>query len=385
MDEDSRRRLKLLFIANVGIAICINMIMSLQSLYLADLGASVSDIGYVFSLTSAISTAFMFIFGLISDLIDPGTVISMCFFLLVISGIFLGYVRTWREAIPFLVLSSSAFAIFIPIRMLMIANMSKERKMGITYGVMNLSWPIGGLIGPILGGILAERWGWKALYSSEAITALFFMVPSLMLRKGENMRRKIRSFSLKMFRVTRDVIIFLLAYGILSTSRGMLDPILPIYLDEEFSLTKSQIGFFSSIGLGLATMITQVPSGMLGDRIGYKKAMVLFTLPIPLILFIWPHVDNVALLGILYMTLIGTWSATWPSSISYIVRISSKDIRSVVITLRQTSIRVGFIIGPSLAGILWSHYDASLVFYGMAVISLIALLFMLILGDERRR
>jgi len=380
---DRSNELKILFIANVGMAICLNMVGSLQSLYLMDLGATMIDVGYVYSLTSGVSLIFMLLSGLIVGEVRPGIIIGLSFIFLSISGILLAHANNWRETIPFFILNSSAYAIFIPVRMLVIASLSKPSKIGITYGLMNISWPIGGLLGPIVGGKIAERWGWHMLFYAMSFIAIMLVLPSLTLKGNVPNYRKTKNRALPLRGIAMNTVIFLVAYGLLSTARGMIDPILPIYLKERFSMSKSEIGLFSSFGLGLATMIIQIPSGILGDRMGYKRTLLLFASLIPIIAFSWPFVTNIVMLGIMYMFLIGAWSATWSPSASYLVKMTEEDELNIAMTLRQICIRAGFIIGPMISSYAWTKLGLSDTFEIVALLALIAFLISLLLKGDK--
>ena len=149
-------------------------------------------------------------------------------------------------------------------------------------------------------------------------------------------------------------------------------------------MSKSEIGLFSSFGLGLATMIIQIPSGILGDRMGYKRTLLLFASLIPVIAFPWPFITNVVMLGIMYMLLIGAWSATWSPSASYLVKMTREGELNIAMTLRQICIRAGFIIGPMVSSYAWMRLGLSETFEIVALLALVAFLILLLLKGDRR-
>ena len=48
----------------------------------------------------------------------------------------------------------------------------------------------------------------------------------------------------------------------------ILDPVIPLYLTNIFGLNKTTVGFFFSIGFGVASLLAQIPAGILADKYG---------------------------------------------------------------------------------------------------------------------
>lgn len=383
------RRLGILFVLNFLIALTFNMMTSLLPIYLNDLGASVSGISFIMFTSGIISTIAMIISGILSSSLGLIHTIALSFLMIGLSAIGMALCSNWIHTLPYAILLSCSLSLFIPPRMLLIAEYSKPSRMGLSYGMMNLAWPLGILLGPSLGGLIVEYGKWSTLFSSILIISLI-SIPFCTRLKSSNSSKVNDDYSVnvktkvpisnKRFLIT--ITIFIIAHLLLNTGRGILDPILPIYLRQKFRMSISEIGLFLSFGLGLSILIIQLPSGIIGDKVGHKKALSLFIAPIPFLTFIWPLIEDPLMLVLVCMCIIGLWSGTWSNSIAYIVRVSPLEMRTLSVVLRQIAIRAGLALGSLISGWLWESYGESTPFYGSAIIILLSLIFMLLLPSE---
>ncbi|MCD6509128.1 MAG: MFS transporter [Thermoprotei archaeon] len=383
--KEASRNLGMLFVINITIAMCFNMGVALLPLYLNELGASVPEIAFTMFLAGLTSTILMIVSGAISNVLGFRIVIAMSLLMLALSGPPLAMCKRWEEAMIWISMLIGSMGAFLPPRMLLIAEFSSPSKMGAIYGAMNISWPLGGLIGPLLGGLIADVFGWKWVFYLVSITATACIPLSLMLNNGNYQRgtRKGSQNKRNLGGLLPNLMLYALAHILISLARGMLDPILPIYLQEKFNSSKTQIGAFFSVGFGLSTMIVQVPSGLIGDKYGHKRAMLAFASLTPLLSIAWPHVNDLLLLTLLGMCVNGLYSGTWSPSITYIIKMTPRNARNLAVVLRQTCIRLGFTIGPIVAGWLWDTFGPVITFYGSAAFFAAALVLMVPLTNDK--
>lgn len=364
------------------------MSTSLIPLFLSDLQASVPDISFVLFISGLVSTSLMIVSGLLSGALSPKLMITLSFVLIILGSFFLPLCSSWYQTIPWVALLISSMGVFLPPRMLIIAQLSNPQKRGATYGFMNISWPLGGIFGPLLGGIIADIFGWNLMFYLLTVTSLTCIPLTLLIRvrspKEENEEVASPSAHHTNEVLLLNLLFYALSHFLLSTGRGILDPILPIYLQEKFNASKTEIGVFLSFGFGLSTLLIQIPSGLLGDKYGHKRAMIFFTSPISLLMIIWPWINDLFLLCLLFMCINGLWSGTWSPSITYIVKMTPLKKRNIAITIRQTSIRFGFTVGPIIAGWLWEYFSPDFTFYGSTLFFGISLILLFPLIDDRK-
>lgn len=157
--------------------ICSGIVYSILSLYIEGLGASRSQIGmvYTFGATSgAITAPFL---GKLSDKLGRKTVLigSMCLFSLV----FLGYAlcNHYRQLFIVQMGEGMAWAAIGASATAFVADLVPEKRRGWALGMYNTAWNLGWIIGPTLGGFLAEITGFKITF----LICVFIMAVGVIL------------------------------------------------------------------------------------------------------------------------------------------------------------------------------------------------------------
>jgi len=379
------RNLSLLFIANALVAVYLNMTGTFIPLFIRDLGASVFQVSLVIFVGGIVASSVMVPSGLFSDKYGRRAMIILSMVFLIVAPLLYTVAGTWEETFLFNVIGAIAFSLFAPARMTMIADSVKLSSLGMAYGLMNMAWPIGAIIGPVLGGFIADNYGWATFFYLLCAIASAGMVLSLFL--GESKRRpkgeegKSRS---TLFRreVALVLVVFFLIHILGNGARGILGTVFPFYLTEHFGKTKTETGIFFSVGFGLATLLAQLPSGFLADRLGRKKMMAYSVSLIPLLSLAFPFTSNYVSILVVYTALSALWSATWPASSAYLMDISGASERGTMMGFRMTANRLGFTIGPLIGGFLWDTFDPATSFYATTGIFAASFLLILLLKEQ---
>lgn len=379
------KNLGLLFIINAIVALYWNMTGTFVPLFIRSLGASVFQASLVIFVGGLAATSVMLPSGLFSDRYGRRTMIILSMAFLFVSPLLYTLANSWEETFLYTVINTVAFSLFTPARMTMIADSVKLRSLGTAYGLMNLAWPIGGIIGPFLGGFLADSYGWLTFFYFLCVVALACTVLSLFLgesrgkSKGEDEERNESvSFGRE---VTLVLMVFFLIHILGNVARGILGTVFPFYLTDHFGKTKTETGIFFSIGFGLATLIAQLPSGVLADRLGRKKMMVYSVALIPILSLLFPFTSDYVSTLVIYTALSSLWSATWPASSAYLMDISATSKRGMMIGVRLAAVRLGFTVGPLIGGFLWDAFDPAISFYTTTCFFVSSFLLILLLKE----
>lgn len=377
------RNLKVLFVINLALSLCLGLVSPLFPLFLDGTGANILEISLVLFVGGVAATIIMIPSGLLSDRYRRRNILILSSIMYALAAFYLTTVRSWEQSILGFTLFSSAFSIFLPASTTLIADNADPSRMATTYSFVNAAWPLGLMIGPVLGGFLADNYGWNYTFYVVVLFSLLSIIPNYFFRrtyKGDKMLDKKRA---KGTFFTRRIITLLFLFSLsqifLSSARGILNPVIPLYLTENFNINKTTVGFFFSMGLGVATLVAQVPSGMLADRYGYKRILAYSILPIPIIILFWPVIGDYLLLTILYMFIVGLWSTTWSVAQAYLMNLTPILERGLVISIRQTAVRLGFTIGPLIGGYFWYTYTSTAPFYVSSVFFALSLFLILLL------
>jgi MFS family permease len=161
--------------------------------------------------------------------------------------------------------------------------------------------------------------------------------------------RAIAFFSLKKSIVAVLVMIVLIGMG-----EWMADRFLPIYI-EKLGGTLIAIGVLSGMK-NLLGALYSFPAGYLSERIGYKRALLVFNL--------------IALVGYAIVILIQSWvavlvgavffmawsSVSLPASMSLVSAVMPKNKRTMGVTLLSITKRLPKALGPVIGGLLIGFY-----------------------------
>jgi predicted MFS family arabinose efflux permease len=264
-----------------------------------------------------------------------------------------------------MLLYGTVFSTFIITRMALIAEHSTTANRAQLYGWMNITWSISNFAGPLLAGVLVETGGWLLLFLvATGLAAL--TLPLIARLPEESSSHRIPAATMqRSWHAVRDpptLRVITMIAGIqlaMCTGMGVISPVLPLYLTEIYAASPAQVGVFLSLGVGVATILTQIPSGLLADRYGSWRVLTACAVATPLLYVIASAITQYDVLILVYMAINGAWSMTWPSSMAHLVNAIPPTARSLGIGIRQTAVRLGFTIGPLLGGYLWSLYEGS--------------------------
>ncbi len=366
------RELVLLFIINTIMSLGMNLTNSLRPLYIQSLGATVLEVSFVISITGLAGTIMRLPSGFISDIYGRRKIIILSILLAISPPLLYTFSSNWEQLIIWGIVYSIAFALFMPSRMAIVADYTSTANRMRVYSIMNLAFPLGSIIGPTIGGFLENTHGWNMIFYVATALYLFCLVPSLVLSKPpRNTFEDDKKSSSKRAKIDLKFLRPLLSFFFLNLFTGLgmgtVSPITPIYLMDKFNVSTAEIGLFISVGFGVTTILTQIPAGILADKIGRKKFIAICFALMPLLFILWTEVNNLILLLMVQMGINALWSMTWPASISLLMEHSPRNRRGLSSGLTQTGIMFGFAIGPYIGGYLWETVGMAFPYYASAL------------------
>jgi DHA1 family multidrug resistance protein-like MFS transporter len=259
-----------------------HMGMMLIPLYLNEMGASVTEIGLVFTIVSIVSLALQVFGGWISDSIGRLKAIAIGSVGGVLGGFLLVLAPTWQWLILALMVNRIPGAMVGPSFGAFIAENSTEDTRGRVYGITDMIFQICGIVGPPLGGFLAGQYGYKWMFLVAAI--LYTLAAGLRIWMATTMAStqsaKSQDLSWNSFRFSVRTLLSMIAGGGIVTwiflTDGIRDAayqlsreIEPLYLEQIGGLSPQEIGFVWSI-FSIAMLCTPVISGRLSDKYGER-------------------------------------------------------------------------------------------------------------------
>lgn len=259
-----------------------DMAMVLIPLYLEDLGASITDIGVVFTVLSVVSLILQVFGGWISDSIGRLKAIAIGSVVGVIGNFLIVFAPTWQWLIVALMIGQFPRSLVGPSFGAFIAENSKKENRGRVYGVTDMIYQICGILGPPLGGFLALHYGFQIMFLVAAI--LYTLAAGVRIWMATTMSSaqttESQELSWNSFRLSVKTLVTMIAGGGVVTwiflTDGIRDAafelsrkIEPLYLQEIGGLNAQEIGVLWSI-FSIAMLATPLLSGKLSDKYGER-------------------------------------------------------------------------------------------------------------------
>ena len=355
-------------------------------IYLTDLGASVTQVGLVFTITSVVILFLQILGGWISDSIGRLRAIAIGS----VGGI-LGYAAmilapTWEWMLVALAISRVPYALVGPSFSAFIAEQSTEENRGRVYGITDTIYQITGVIGPPLGGFLAGYYGFKAMLFVSGI--LYSFAAGLRIWMATTVRfsseTQPRDLTAKSFMTNlKTMAIMILGGGVLTwifITDGVRDigfrlswELQPLYLEQVGGLTIQQIGLLGSI-FSIAMMFTPILSGRLSDRYGERVPISSGFLLIFFALVIFLNASGFlgfALVWAVFGIGVGLLSPAYQSLISKVV---PQKMLGTFSGLFQGSLGLISLPAPFIGAKLWENFNPQVPFMITAVAALLTVI-----------
>jgi MFS family permease len=365
--------------------IAATMTMMLMPIYLTELGASVGQVGLVFTLTSIVILALQILGGWISDSIGRLRAIAIGSMGGVLGFIAMLVAPSWEWMLLALSINQIPYALVGPSFSAFIAENSSEQNRGRVYGLTDTIYQIVGVVGPPLGGFLAGRYGFKAMllaatlfYSSAAILRVWMARTMRPPVDTEPQQLTASSFKRSVLLIWGLLIgggvitwIFV-TDGVRDIAFRLSEGLQPLYLEQIIGLSLGQIGLLGSF-FSASMMLTPVLSGRISDRYGERVPIsggfliVFFALVVFLVARSYPAF---ILTWVLFGAGVGLLSPAYQSLISKVV---PRQSLGAFTGLFQSSLGFLSLPAPWLGAQLWERFSPRLPFAITAVLALVSI------------
>jgi MFS family permease len=372
-----------MILANVGG----NMYQPLLPLYLQDLGAGVGQVGLFFTLAAILPLTMQILGGWVSDSVGRLRAIAVGSVAGIGAYTVLLLAPTWQWLLAATAFGAVSASLIGPSFDAFVAENSSEQNRARVFGISQSLFMIVTVIGPVLGGWLAEAYGFKTLL---AVAAGFYLVAAF-IRIGMA-RRAARSTEAHLGRLSFSglktnlgtmaglllaggvVTWILITDGVRDIAFGLSGNLLPIYMDEIGGMTLRQIGFLNSV-LGVFMMASSLAGGWLSDRIGERACIALgmANLGLGLWFMVTVPVGNVWIYACAWAVAglgVGVMGPAYQSLISKVV---PREVRGTAFGLFSTSLGLVSLPAPWLGAQLWERVSPRFPFTIAAVLTLLSI------------
>ncbi|HEL2474144.1 multidrug efflux MFS transporter [Streptococcus suis] len=386
MDDGSsywKQNLKVAWLGNFLTGTSFTLVMPFISVFVEELGVGPGQVEYYAGLAvsvNALAAALMApIWGSLADRYGRKPMMVRAAFTMIFTMGGMAFVPNvfWLLALRIL---NGVFTGYIPNATALIASQVPKDKTGYALGTLSTGAVAGNLIGPTLGGILAEMFGVHMvfllvglLYAIVVLLTVFYIREDFVpIKKGEEMSVK------EVFEQVKDrqmlVGLFVTSMIIIAAAQAVV-PILTLYV-RHLGQTDNLLfvaGFIISLP-GMASLVTSGYLGKIGDRIGNHRLLLIALTYSLLINVFCVFAENPFQLGLLrFMYGFGT-GALLPSVNSLLTKLTPKEGISRIFSYNQLFNNLGSVVGPMMGSAVAAHMGYDWVFYlssGLVLFNLI--------------
>lgn len=261
VDRDIKVLVFSLFLWEIGLT----LYDALLPVHLRHLGAEPSQIGIVFSFAYLIMALSGIPGGWLADRFDRKKVMLFFWALGTPSVLFLAYARSWEAALPGVWLYFLSFMTFPAINAYL-TDASEQANLSKSFALLYAVFPAAQLIGPGLGGFIAEKVGMQSLFLTSFGC---YLVSTLVLMLLKPQRAIVTDFQpIQIFCVFREkkFLTFSLLSAMIYLFFTALLRFTSPFLEEIRGLSLFAIGALNSIAAIGGSLLTPL-AGFLGDRV----------------------------------------------------------------------------------------------------------------------
>ncbi|HEM4388370.1 TPA: multidrug efflux MFS transporter [Streptococcus suis] len=386
MDDGSsywKQNLKVAWLGNFLTGTSFTLVMPFISVFVEELGVGPGQVEYYAGLAvsvNALAAALMApVWGSLADRYGRKPMMVRAAFAMIFTMGGMAFVPNvfWLLALRVL---NGVFTGYIPNATALIASQVPKEKTGYALGTLSTGAVAGNLIGPTLGGILAEMFGVHIvfllvglLYAIVVLLTVFYIREDFIpVKRGEAMSVK------EVFAQVKDrqmlVGLFVTSMIIIAAAQAVV-PILTLYV-RHLGQTDNLLfvaGFIISLP-GMASLVTSGYLGKIGDRIGNHRLLLIALTYSLLINVFCVFAENPFQLGLLrFMYGFGT-GALLPSVNSLLTKLTPKEGISRIFSYNQLFNNLGSVVGPMMGSAVAAHMGYDWVFYlssGLVLFNLI--------------
>ncbi|WP_407885646.1 MFS transporter [Levilactobacillus sp. N40-8-2] len=376
--EQWRRNLAVLWLGTFIAGMGFSEVMPFLSLYVDDLGTfSKGQLTMYSGVTYAVT---FFVIALVSPLWGKladtkGRKIMLLrssFGMAIVIGL-MGFVsNVWQLiALRFL---QGFFAGYIPNATALIAAETPRAKSGSALGILTTGYVSGNLIGPVLGGILAQVFSirWTFILTGIFLIIVFILSATLVHEHFTPISRDQQEQSGSwLHRVKRPklILVLLVSTMIIQMGNNSITPIISLYVKQLMNNVGPitlVAGIIAALP-GISTLLAAPKLGDYGDRRGTSRVLIFGYVFAVLMYFPQGFVTSIWLLGILRFMIGVSDGALFPAVQTMLTKNSPQELTGTVFSWNQSFQAAGSMFGSLFGGLVANIFNYNGVFIFTAI------------------
>jgi MFS family permease len=256
----------------------------------------------------------------------------------------------------------------------LVATQTPRERAGWAMGVLSTGYVSGGLIGPLLGGYLAEVLGLRHVFFATGgmIFVTFLLTVCFLVEtfKPEDRQTLSGREVWQALPSRRLLVAMFVASGLLNFAMLTIEPVITVYI-KQLLAGGGHVALMAGVVIsaaGVANLLAAPQLGKLSDRIGPRKVLVGSLLFSAAMLVPQAYVRNPWELTALRFGLGLATGGLLPSVNAVVRQLAPDNVAGRVFGYNQSALYVGTTIGPVAGGWVAAHLGIPAVFLLTAVV-----------------
>lgn len=382
-----RQNLRVAWLGNFFTGASFSLVMPFMALYVEQLGAPQNKVewyaGLAVSLSALTSALIAPVWGRLADRYGRKPMMVRASLVMTFTMGGLAFVPNvfWLLVLRIL---NGLFSGYVPNSTALIASQAPKNRSGYALGTLATGVIGGSLVGPLLGGVLAEILGIRQVFLLVGFILLICNQMTIFLvkedfqpvTKAEVLSTRDLFSSIK----DKQILIGLFVTSmIIQVSAQSIAPILTLYI-RHLGQTENLM-FVSGLivsALGFSSMLSSSTLGKIGDRIGNHRLLLIALFYSFSMYVLCALAQNSLQLGIVrFLYGFGT-GALMPSINSLLTKITPREGISRIFSYNQMFMNIGQVIGPFIGSAIATDLGYRSVFYVTSLIVFINFVWSLI-------
>lgn len=353
----------LLMINTLLAFIGMGLVIPVMPSYISMMGISGTIAGFLVATYALTELIFSPYAGRLSDRYGRKKFIVVGMFLFTFSELFFALVNNTFTLFIGRALGGVGAGLIMPAVMAYVIDMTSDKERGLGMGWISAAITTGFIIGPGIGGFLAEYGIRIPFYAAAAAGAVATLATIIILPESLDEKKQIENRERGLEKKENIFMSLLKSYRtpyflglsillIASLGLALYETVMGLFVDQKLGYTAKDISIVITIGAVVGAFTQLTLFNKMVNWFGEKKLVIWCMLFASISIFLSILFENFWFIVILVAIIFTGIELVRPAISTYFSRIAGDD-QGYVAGMNASYTSVGYIIGPSLAGILF--------------------------------